>query len=110
MDVKQLEKESADAQNLLQQIRDRRKELKNEIRQLEKRIKQLEVQLPKLAMEIEGFDTTRQNLTKLIPELRAKSELSDEDQAKIEECNDKIESCREYSDPIRSAHFRSLLP
>jgi structural maintenance of chromosome 4 len=45
-------------------------------------------------MDIEGCDSTRRNLTKLIPELRNKSELSDDDKAKIQECNDKIASCK----------------
>ena len=79
---------------MLQQARKRRKELSEEIKTLKKRIKALEVKLPKLSMEISGCDTTRDNLTNQIPELRSQSELSKADAAKLVELNRKVHKCK----------------
>jgi structural maintenance of chromosome 4 len=92
-----LEKLSTQAEAVKGQIkehRQRRRDIKDEARQLTKAIKSLEVCVPKLRLEIEGCDTTRQELTKLVPVLRSQSEVSDEDQAKVEELTAKVEECK----------------
>jgi len=61
---------------------------------LKKRVKALEVKLPKLGMEISGCDTSRENLTKQIPELRSQSELSKADATKLVELNKKVHKCK----------------
>jgi structural maintenance of chromosome 4 len=93
-DCQQLEAEAAKAQAFLQECRTRRKELNEEIRALTKRVKFLEVQLPKLAMEIAGCDTTREELTKRIPELKSQSELSDSDAAKLVDLSKNVHRCK----------------
>jgi structural maintenance of chromosome 4 len=45
-------------------------------------------------MEIEGFDTSRKELTKLIPELRTKVELKPEDKAKLKELQKNVDKCK----------------
>ena len=65
-----------------------------EIRTLKKRVKVLTLKLPKLEMEIAGCDTTREELTKRIPELRVESELSTEDAKKVQDLNRKVEKCK----------------
>jgi len=45
-------------------------------------------------MEIEGFGTTRDELTKLIPELQAQCFLSDSDAAKLVELEAQVEKCK----------------
>lgn len=72
----------------------RRRDLTDEIRKLNKEIKSLSVKLPKLQMEIEGFDTTRQELTKQLPALRQQSTLSDTDKKKKAQLLDKVEECK----------------
>ena len=94
VDCKNLEEEAAKAQELLQQCRSRRKELVEEVRSLRKRVKTLEVKLPKLNMEIDGCDTTRAELTKLIPDLQAQSTLSDADATKLELLQSKVAKCK----------------
>jgi structural maintenance of chromosome 4 len=89
-----LEHEAEQAQELVQQCRKRRRELAEESRSLQRSIKALEVKLPKLRMEIDGFDTSRRELGKLIPDLRSKCELSTEDKAKLKELQKKIHSCK----------------
>jgi structural maintenance of chromosome 4 len=69
-------------------------ELNEEIRALTKRIKVLEVKLPKLAVEIAGCDTTREELTKRIPELKSQSELSASDAAKLVELSKNVHKCK----------------
>lgn len=93
-DTKGLEEESTKAQQLLQECRKGRKELLEEIRSLKKAVKMLVTKLPKLAVEINGCDTTRKELTKFIPELRFQSELSDADEAKLVELSRKVGKCR----------------
>ena len=94
MDAHKLEAEATKAQNLLQECRARRRELTEEGRTLKRRLKQLEINLPKLSMEINGCDTTRSELTKLIPELRTRCELSADDAAKLAGLQEKVEKCK----------------
>ena len=54
----------------------------------------METLLPKLAVEIGGCDTTREELTKFIPELRSQCELSDEDAAILVETKRKVSKCK----------------
>lgn len=109
VDCKNLEEEAAKAQTLLQECRKRRKELVEEVRNLKKRIKTLEIDLPKLSMEIDGCDTTRAELTKLIPELRAQCTLSKKDetkldtlQAKVSKCKSDMASCATLADKLET--------
>ena len=48
----------------------------------------------KLSLEISGCDTTREELTRLIPELRTQCEVSDEEAQKVEELQAKVEECK----------------
>ncbi len=93
-DLKQLEQEAKAAQEELKACRDRRRDLSDEIRSLNKLIKSLTVKLPKLRMEIEGFDTTREVLTKQLPSLREQSTLSAADEKKKEELLVKVKKCK----------------
>lgn len=90
----QLEDETQKCQQLLQDLRSRRKALAEEIRQLKQRTKTLEIKLPKLSMEIEGFDTTRTDLTRIIPELNAQCELSVTEAAELLELNKIVTRCK----------------
>ena len=45
-------------------------------------------------MEIEGFDTSRKELTKLIPELRTKCELTPEEETRLQELLKKVDKCK----------------
>lgn len=93
-DLEKLEKQALAAQEELKACRTRRRELTDEIRSLNKLIKTLSVKLPKLQMEIEGFDTTREELTKQLPTLREQSTLSASDEKKKEELLEKVEQCK----------------
>jgi structural maintenance of chromosome 4 len=93
-DLKRLEEEAKAAQEELKSCRDRRRELTDEIRSLNKLIKAHSVKLPKLRMEIEGFDTTREMLTKQLPSLREQSTLSVADEKKKEELLVKVKKCK----------------
>ena len=92
--LKQLEEEAKVAQEELKACRDRRRDLSDEIRSLNKLIKSLSVTLPKLRMEIEGFDTTREVLTKQLPSLREQSTLSAADEKKKGELLVKVKICK----------------
>jgi structural maintenance of chromosome 4 len=78
--------------------------LAEEVRDLKKQIKSLETMLPKLSVELGGFDTTRSELSKLIPELESQSKLSAADKvrlsvlsAKVEKCKNDMSSCAELA-------------
>lgn len=74
------------------------KKLVDEIRTLNKRIKELEIQIPKMSMEIDGCNTTRSELTKLIPHLRQECELSATDTEKLKKLLQRVESCKSRVD------------
>jgi structural maintenance of chromosome 4 len=104
IDCQRLEHEAQQAESSLQQCRARRKELGDEIRSLKKQIKGLESAIPKLTVELGGFDTTRSELSKLIPELEPQCHLSDADAeklaslvAKVDECKVEMSSCAELA-------------
>ncbi|CAJ1935399.1 unnamed protein product [Cylindrotheca closterium] len=95
-----LEKENNETNNRLQECRKRRLTIKDELRTLSKTIKTLEIKMPKLRMEIAGCDTTREELTKLVPELREQTKVSEEDAERLLElssnvgrCTVEVESC-----------------
>ena len=81
-ELKRLEEQANAAQEEVKACRSRRRELSDEIRSLTKLVKSLSVKLPKLRMEIDGFDTTREELTKQLPSLRIQSTLSAADEQK----------------------------
>ena len=89
-----LEQEAAKAQELVQQCKQTRRNLTEEIRELKRTVKSLELKLPKLKMEIEGFDTSRKELSRLIPELKTKVELSPEDHMKLQELQKNVDKCK----------------
>jgi structural maintenance of chromosome 4 len=93
-ELKHLEEQAIAAQEEVKACRSRRRELSDEIRSLTKLIKTLSVKLPKLQMEIEGFDTTREELTKQLPSLRQQSTLSAADEQKKEELLKKVKNCK----------------
>ncbi|KAL7431823.1 hypothetical protein ACHAXM_002828 [Skeletonema potamos] len=93
-DCKKLEEQANVAQNELKSCRIQRRELTDEIRSLEKRIKALSVKIPQLEMEVAGFDTSREELTKRLPALRDESTLSEADQEKKEELMGLVEKCK----------------
>ncbi len=89
-----IESRASQALEELQQCRQHRRSLTAEVRDLKKRIKALSVQIPKLSMEIASCDTTREELTKRLPDLRSQSILSEEDAAKLVQLNRKVEECK----------------
>ena len=111
--IERITKQAEDVQAKLSKYRQRRKEIKDELRNLTKTIKKLEVGLPKLSLEISGCDTTREELTRLIPELRTQCEVSDEEAQKVEELQAKVEQCKAFfppkSDTKDDEHGRKLL-
>ena len=92
--VEELEVQANAMQEKLKVVRDRRRALASEIRDLSKRIKSLKVRIPKLSLEIASCDTTREELTKRIPELRSECVLNKDDAVKLEQLNKKVEKCR----------------
>jgi len=107
LDSKALETEAKKALQALQDCRSKRRALVEEIRTLKRRIKSLSVKLPKLTMEIEGCDTTREELTKRIPELRQQCTVSSDDEKKLRELKKKAEKCK--SDMASCAMLASKL-
>jgi len=79
---------------MIQDSRNRRRAIKDELRKLSRAVNSLKTSLPKLLLEIEGCDTTREELTKLIPELRVQCEVSAEDLEKMEELGSKVEESK----------------
>jgi structural maintenance of chromosome 4 len=92
--LERLEKEAEHANSALQECRRRRLAIKELLRTLTKAVKSLDIKLPKLQMEISGCDTTREELTKLIPELREQSEVSEEESIKLVELRKNVEKCK----------------
>jgi structural maintenance of chromosome 4 len=91
----------------IQDSRNRRRSIKEELRKLTTAVKSLKTSMPKLSLEIDGCDTTREELTKLIPELRAQSEVSADDlqtvkvlEAKVEQCKSDMISCVELASKL----------
>jgi structural maintenance of chromosome 4 len=78
---------------LLQQIRQRRKEIQAELRQLAKDLKSGHARVPKLELEIGNCDTTRENLTKLIPQLEQQVVENEADQSKLAELEERVSAC-----------------
>jgi len=77
----------------LKECRVQRRGLAGEVRDLKKRVKALSIQIPKLVMEIASCDTTREELTKRLPDLRAQGLLNDDDAAKLTKLNRKVQKC-----------------
>jgi structural maintenance of chromosome 4 len=105
--LEKISKQSEDVKAKLLTLRQRRKEIKDELRQLNKIIKSLEMELPKLTLEISGCDTTRRELSKLIPQLREQCQVSDEDsrkratvKANISQCKSDMTSCVSLADKL----------
>jgi len=94
LDCKNLEKQAADALEELQLCRKRRKELVDEIRALTKRVKDLSTKPPKLSIDINGCDTTREELTKRIPDLRAQCNLSESEGKRLKELKGNVGKCK----------------
>jgi len=92
--IERMSKQVDDLFIKLQDSRKRRLSIKDELRKLTRAVKSLETSLPKLALEIDGCDTTREELTKLIPELRLQSQVSAEDLEKVKELEDRVEGCK----------------
>jgi chromosome segregation ATPase len=92
-DCEQLQQEAAKALQLLQQIRQRRKEIQAELRQLAKDLKSGQAKVPKLELEIGNCDTTRENLTKLIPQLEQQVVENEADHATLAELEARVSAC-----------------
>ncbi|KAG7349244.1 chromosome segregation protein SMC [Nitzschia inconspicua] len=92
--IETMAREAEGIQTKISGGRQRRKEIKDELRKLNMTIKSFEVELPKLAMEISGCDTTREELTKLIPQLRIQCQVSEEESEKRAELQAKIDRCK----------------
>jgi len=92
-DAADLEDKANKAMMQYKKCRATRRELNEEMHELKKTIKTLTVKIPKLEMEIAGVDTTRTELTKSIPDLRAASTLSKEDEAKLKTLKAKVAKC-----------------
>ena len=93
-ECKKYENLAAEALQNLKECRGQRRKLADEIRELNKRIKKLIVDIPKLSMEVSGCDTTREELNKRLPDLKAQCTLSQSDSAKLVELNAKVTKCK----------------
>jgi len=98
--IEKLSKQTDDLRIKIQDSRNRRRSIKEKLRKLNKAVKSLETSMPKISLEIDGCDTTREELTKLIPELCVQSEVSVDDlqkvialEAKVEQCKSDMKSC-----------------
>ncbi len=97
--IEEIEQQVQQAQDLLQECRKRRLDIKSETRALIKDIRSFDVMIPKIKLEIEGFETTRKELTKLVPELQLQCQSTLEDkeeknslQMKVQKCQDDMEA------------------
>jgi structural maintenance of chromosome 4 len=90
-DYKEFEVQAQQAGEDLKNCRHRRRDIAHELQSIKKNVKNLKLKIPKLAMEIEGFDTTRITLTERIPDLRSQCQLSADDQSKLKELNSEVE-------------------
>jgi structural maintenance of chromosome 4 len=97
-DCEKLESELKRTLESLQDCRKRRQALVEEIQSLKKKVKALHVQLPKYSMDVADCDTTREQLTKTIPQLRTQCKLSKEELDKLEELNKKVQECKKNLD------------
>ncbi len=89
-----LEAQAEQAQAQLMQCRDKRRKIAGEIRTLQKKIKELTVEIPKLSVKVASCDTTREELTKQLPEMRQLCILSEDDASKLEELTQKVDQCQ----------------
>lgn len=106
-ECKRLEHLAEKALEDLKQCRAQRRDLAIEVRDLKKKVKTLSVEIPKLSMEIASCDTTREELTKSLPQLRAQCVLSDEDASKLKTLKSNVEKCK--SDMASCAMLASKL-
>jgi structural maintenance of chromosome 4 len=90
-DYKNIEIQAQQAGEDLKTCRHRRRDIAQELQTIKKQVKILTVQVPKLAMEIEGFDTTRTTLRERLPDLRSQCQLSTIDQEKLKDLNREVE-------------------
>jgi structural maintenance of chromosome 4 len=81
------------SETILQECRKRRLDIKSEIRTITKTVRSLESSIPKLKLEVDGFESTRQQLTKVIPELQKQSFVTPDDLASIKKLEDKVRMC-----------------
>ncbi len=93
-DIKKLEMLAKQAVEELQNCRQTRAAIQDEVRSLERNIKSLSINVPKLAMQAVGCDTTREELTKRLPELRKQSTLSETDKMKLESLLKTVDKCK----------------
>ena len=87
----ELEAQAQQAQQKYESCRQQRRDAEHAVRDAQKRVKELSIKIPKLQLELGGFDTTREQLSKLIPELRIQSKLTAEDQKKLDVLNEQVE-------------------
>ncbi|KAL7557450.1 hypothetical protein ACA910_009266 [Epithemia clementina (nom. ined.)] len=95
LDVQALEHEAEKTEKQLIELKQKRKSTVDQIHQLKRHIKDIERLIPKLKMDIESFDTTRENLTQLIPQLKQRSAMSDEDKEKVKELTENVVKCKQ---------------
>jgi len=94
-DVERYESQATECQSFLTEVRSRRKEIASELRKLSQRAKALKVQLPKLKVEIDSCDTTRDELTRRIPELEQQTTLSTEDKQQLKTLSSNVDQCKD---------------
>jgi chromosome segregation ATPase len=85
--IKQLQELCESLTQELCDCRKRRKDLLEESRTLKMTLRDLEARLPKLSVEIAGCDTTREELTRLLPTLQAQIRLGAEDEETLRDCS-----------------------
>eukprot|EP00557_Chaetoceros_sp_GSL56_P011228 CAMPEP_0176486162 /NCGR_PEP_ID=MMETSP0200_2-20121128/5422_1 /TAXON_ID=947934 /ORGANISM="Chaetoceros sp., Strain GSL56" /LENGTH=1331 /DNA_ID=CAMNT_0017882847 /DNA_START=84 /DNA_END=4076 /DNA_ORIENTATION=- len=93
-ECKRLEHLAEKALEDMKQCKNQRRDLAVEIRDLKKKIKTFSIEIPKLSMEIASCDTTREELTKSLPQLRAQCVHSDEDTLKLKTAKSNVEKCK----------------
>jgi structural maintenance of chromosome 4 len=107
--LENLSKEVSKVEQVLQECRQRRLDIKKETRLLLKSIRSIEVSIPKLKLEVEGCDTTRQELTRLIPELQKQRFLTEEEverrqllEEKVRLCENDLQVCSSRADKLET--------
>lgn len=91
----------------LKNCKAKRRLLLDEIRKLNNAVKRLSTKMPKLSLEIASCDTSREELTKRIPELQGQCTLNNNDAAKLVDLSTKVQKCK--SDMASCAMLASKL-
>lgn len=100
--VEKLEKEATQVRELLHECKERRLTIRKDIRNYTTKQRSLELSIPKLKLDLEGCETTREELTRLIPELEEQCNISDKDKQVQDSLAEKVQLCKSELLPFSS--------